>query len=212
MKHINQLKRRNALIMLKRSIIILLLVTTLSLSPSEVAACSCAPIQSEEAFNRSDAVFTAKVIQLHHMNQGEIRSSVDPVYVELHTDQVWKGYVYNHTYVKTVVSSASCGYPFLTGYSYLIFASENNGELSTNLCSGTDALSEAEDALDVLGAGTEPLERAEVLQLPLSETKRWPSVVALITIVLIASTLVLLVVTSIVYLAWKRQQANQKNF
>ena len=70
--------------------------------------------------------------------------------------KVWKGTDQPTIEVLTSASSASCGFEFVQGEEYLVYASESEGRLQTNLCSRTALLAMAGDDLAVLGAGSTP--------------------------------------------------------
>jgi hypothetical protein len=72
----------------------------------------------------------------------------------------WKGSDQSTIVVNTPASSASCGVDFVQGLEYLVYASENEGILQTNLCSRTTQLGAASEDLAVLGAGSAPVPSA----------------------------------------------------
>lgn len=123
----------------------------------EVHACSCAePPPVEEALERATRVFSGEVIEIVDPGKNKwIRSSNEPIEVIVKVDRVWKGNVGRQATVTTALSTASCGYPFAIGESYLIYASDL-GETDTNLCGRTAKLSNAEADLLVLGEGDIP--------------------------------------------------------
>src|SRR5690606_41477990 len=92
----------------------------------EVHACSCAePPPVEEALERATRVFSGEVIEIVDPGKNKwIRSSNEPIEVIVKVDRVWKGNVGRQATVTTALSTASCGYPFAIGESYLIYASE----------------------------------------------------------------------------------------
>jgi hypothetical protein len=98
------------------------------------------------------------------------RSSADPVSVSVDVVEAHKGAVRANVVVTTAISGASCGYPFVTGHRYLIFAREDDGRLRTGLCDGNLDLA---DAANPFGQGASPL--------PALPTTRWSTPVLLLT-------------------------------
>lgn len=136
-----------------------LLFTGLTVKPSVVSACSCAVSPSaEETLERSAAVFQGTVVSMVDRNEGAlIRSSGDPLEVTFQVDAVWKGEVLPEIMVTTPMSSASCGFTFVEGVAYLVYANEGeDGGLKAYLCSRTTQASNASADLEVLGSGDVP--------------------------------------------------------
>ncbi len=70
--------------------------------------------------------------------------------------RVWKGINQPTVVVVTPASSASCGFAFVQGQEYLVYASEIEGQLQTILCSRTALITMAGEDLAALGAGSAP--------------------------------------------------------
>lgn len=127
--------------------IMLILMSVLIARPSVTYACSCAispdPLKAVE---NSSAVFTGEVVDMKK-SQGQIISSADPVEVTFKVDASWKGEVGNEVTVTTALSSVSCGYEFVEGESYLVYAYSREGDesnqLGVGLCSRTMRLASA---------------------------------------------------------------------
>src|SRR4051794_7047671 len=102
---------------------------------------------------RELAVFSGRVAAL----AGAVDAGgSDPVQVTFAIGKVWKGTDQPTIDVLTPASSASCGFEFVQGEEYLVYASESEGRLQTNLCSRTALLAMAGDDLAVLGPGSTP--------------------------------------------------------
>lgn len=153
---------------------------SLGLTPECASACSCArqPGKSEqaiaeEAFSRSQAVFTGEVIEVGEPRQqpGGGTSSADPVPVSFRVAQVWKGTETEPVEVTTPSSDASCGYPFREGASYLVYASEG---LEVDLCSNTQPLFSAGVELETLGSGAVPVQKDQEQDMPASSEDTLP--------------------------------------
>ena len=134
---------------------LVVLIVTVN-SPTPVEACSCAdPWPVEEALEKRDAVFSGTVLKIERPRR--ITSSATLITVTLKVDQVWKGDVEEVVTVKTAVSTASCGYPFVENESYLIYASHDGNDFRTGLCDRTALLNQARSDLEQLGPGHPPI-------------------------------------------------------
>ena len=100
-------------------------------------ACSCAPRDNatNEDFQKAAAVFTGKVLS--------VQRKKDSVTVKLAVQKYWKGKISNEIKITTASNSAACGVNFEVGKEYLVYASETNGKLSTNICSRTTLIGAA---------------------------------------------------------------------
>lgn len=127
--------------------IMIIMMSVLIVRPSVTYACSCAispdPLKAVE---NSSAVFTGKVLDMKK-REGQIISSADPVEVTFKVDASWKGEVAKEVTVTTALSSVSCGYEFVEGESYLVYAYSREGDesdqLGVGLCSRTMRLASA---------------------------------------------------------------------
>jgi hypothetical protein len=138
------------------------------LRPCPVFACSCVPPGTPaQELNRSSTVFAGVVIGIDEPPARPafttsfpfltfLVSSGDPVRVTFDVSAVWKGPAYRQLAVTTPRWSASCGYPFQRGVTYLVYASDQDGELTTYLCSRTNSLALAQADLADLGPGAAP--------------------------------------------------------
>jgi HEAT repeat protein len=79
---------------------------------------------------------------------------MDPIVHVVEVIQVWKGDIGDTTLVSTARMGASCGYPFSSGRSYLIYARTSRieeADWSTSLCTRTKPLDQAAEDLEALG-------------------------------------------------------------
>jgi hypothetical protein len=83
-------------------------------------------------------------------------NGADPVRVTFALTKTWKGANQANLEVITPASSASCGFEFVQGQEYLVYAQEAEGQLQTNLCSRTTQLAQAGADLTALGEGRAP--------------------------------------------------------
>jgi hypothetical protein len=154
----------------KRLIMVLLiLVGFLAASPKQAYACSCIPPSPPlESMASSDAVFSGKVLRIDE-EKAPIISSADPVKVVFEVSRVWKGPEEGAIALSTARDSASCGYDFVVGEEYLVYAYNSESGLTTGLCSRTMPLSTAGEDLAALGEGVVPPPVAQ----PTSSSMSW---------------------------------------
>ncbi|MDQ0417357.1 hypothetical protein J2Z48_001530 [Croceifilum oryzae] len=109
----------------------------------DVQACSCVPLGDpiKEA-DKSSAVFVGQVVKLEDDANQHIAT--------LHVSKRWKGELDPELTVYTALSGAACGFEFEMGKEYLVYATKENGHLTTTICSRTKLLSEAQADLDAL--------------------------------------------------------------
>ena len=141
-------------------ILLILSLDWLVTAPPAVYACSCAPPPPpQEALAAATAVFAGQVTAVE-AKEGPIISSADPVRVTFYVAQVWKGDLPQNVVVTTPREDASCGFNFIVGHEYIVYAQDNGHGLSTNLCSRTAELSPDLEDLNALGPGTAPPQEA----------------------------------------------------
>lgn len=139
-----------------------LLAAVLALQPCPAFACSCAAGQTpQQALDGATTVFSGVVTDIAPA-RGAIWSSADPVRVTFAVSEVWKGPAIKQISSVTARESASCGYTFRANGEYLVYAQEIDGVLQVSLCSRTQFLAEANEDLNVLGAGTTELTAVSV--------------------------------------------------
>lgn len=118
-------------------------------SPQQAHACSCMMSSPEQNFAQADAAFlgTVSSVTKNGMN----------VTVTFDVERQWKGIDLlesSTVKVRTADNSAACGVELTKATSYVVYAFESDGVLTTNLCSGTAAEEYADADLKYL-AGTE---------------------------------------------------------
>ncbi len=109
-----------------------------------VSACSCLPPSPpEEAFMESDAVFTGVVSDIDSNELGfDVTFTVSGSYGEESLT--------NEIIVSTAKDSAACGISFEDGEEYLVYATQDEGEYSANLCSRTTQITSANEDITAL--------------------------------------------------------------
>jgi hypothetical protein len=137
-----------------------LLMVLIWLWPSvpEADACSCVPPEPpDQAVRDSAAVFSGKVVRVYGGKNAQEKT------VELEVVRVWKGIGKPRVTLKTHSHSASCGFPFREGETYLVYSQKDgHGDLTTSICSRTRRMSQASEDLEALGPG-------KTLELPRRE-------------------------------------------
>ena len=137
---------------------------------SSVQACSCVSgPEPDKALERADAVFLGTVVDF------EVRGK--PEVVELDRDQqgrfyrsgrratfriwtIWKGPHQQELIVSTGEGGGDCGFDFIVGREYLVYAGKTSEGYTTNICSrtrdvwGSSDRREADEDFRVLGKGT----------------------------------------------------------
>lgn len=111
------------------------------------AGCSCAQVSVDEAINGSSYIFSGVVTAIEERSDGYVD-------VNMAVSTVWKGPDHRGVEVTTHSSSATCGFPFQEGESYLVYTDSEHKSVS--LCSRTAELGNAEADLAALGEGEVP--------------------------------------------------------
>jgi len=139
---------------MKKNFLIVLFLIFIS---TESFACSCGgrheslSKQVKRSFDNTDLIFTGKVIKITEINNSLLKSSADPIIYTFEIIQVIKGQVQKKNIeIASAISSASCGYNFRIGKSYLVYSrkstrysklTKNKFYFSTSLCSRNQFLS-----------------------------------------------------------------------
>lgn len=116
------------------------------------AACTCDPLlPPDEAFAAADGVFEARV--------DFVRVQQFEIIADLIVERSWKGVRTARVSVRTASETAACGFPFVIGETYLIYAVNlaSVGEpLSwrTTLCNRTRDIADAAEDLAFLSGRT----------------------------------------------------------
>ncbi|MEK6855322.1 MAG: hypothetical protein AABX73_03820 [Nanoarchaeota archaeon] len=103
------------------------------------SACSCViPEPPKESMESSTAVFKGEVVRI----EGEK--------VNLVISKIYKGDLGTQVNITTPTDSAMCGFNFVKNKEYLVYTSGNLSDLSTNICTRTKLLSEADEDIEEL--------------------------------------------------------------
>lgn len=129
-------------------------------TPSDDAsACSCGPSDTPgEALAKSDAVFEATVEKID-----AVPTKMDPVTARVTGGSLahvtvlrsWKGAAArSHVLVEGGIGASMCGYPFVVGKTYVIYAYRGQeSQLRTSICRRTKLSEVAQEDLKALGPG-----------------------------------------------------------
>lgn len=113
--------------------------------PFPVFACSCVdldPNTPATAFDTADAVFVGRVNGILPSSEGQ--------HISFHVQESWKGVSTTNTNIETGWGSGDCGYGFIPGKEYLVFAYERDVNWVTGICSHTAPVSTATSELSYL--------------------------------------------------------------
>ena len=131
--------------------------------PAATSACSCAELPTaEEEMERSDAIFSGKVMEIKEKKvNGYMTKSV-----LFEVTDTWKGVDESQVIITTGQGGGDCGFRFIEGQEYLVYAKESDmyraKSLTTIMCDRTNTLRALQDDLKVLGAGENPTEKVDL--------------------------------------------------
>lgn len=131
----------------RRSCLLLLVVAVSIAMQTEAHACKCSsPSPPCEATWHADAVFEGTVLDIVPISEPSTHQGGASFRVRVHVSAVWLGEVPAVTDVYTGSGGGDCGYPFVQGRSYVIYAyGRQGGRLEANICSRTRAWDDAEE-------------------------------------------------------------------
>jgi hypothetical protein len=124
-----------------RSLTVVVTVGAVALagSPSPACACSCPSGTDTEYLQRADLAFEGVVVDIDEPFLPS--SNANPVTVRFRVEAVSKGAAGERLALRTALDEASCGFAFVPGHRYRVYAV---GEL-TGLCAGNRDLGAAPD-------------------------------------------------------------------
>ncbi len=127
-----------------------------------VYACKCViPGTPTEELDKSVAVFAGRVFSVVHSYDPEAKSASpeDRTTIGFEVSTVWKGAVHEVMYITTPPTGGSCGFTFVEGEEYVVYASDSHysdDSYTASICSRTALLAEAQTDIDELGEGQAP--------------------------------------------------------
>jgi hypothetical protein len=156
-----------------------------------VVACSCASFTDEEALENADAAFTGTLVEII-TPAGDTHGSTDPERFVFDVDEVFKGDVFARQSIVTARDGASCGLEVRGPGPFVVFARTEDaitsgaadGELYSNLCSGTRVLTSGAIPAS-FGAASSPVPGASAIgdsgtQRPIVQTAAIAGALALL--------------------------------
>ena len=126
-------------------------------NPEQVYACKCAqPGTPSEELEKFSAVFAGRVVSVRHSYDPDAASvsPEDRSTVGFEVSAVWKGTVHEDMYVTTPPTGGSCGFTFIEGEEYIVYAYDSahaDGGYTVGICSRTALLDQAQADIDALG-------------------------------------------------------------
>lgn len=150
-------------------------------APGAVHACKCVkPGSPAEELEKFSAVFAGRVVSIQHSYDPDATSvsPEDRTTVGFEVSAVWKGTVYEEMYITTPPIGGSCGFTFIEGEEYIVYAHDSlygDGGYTVGLCSRTALLGQAGIDLDALGDGRAPRANAggTLFEYPQDSFARW---------------------------------------
>ena len=143
---------------MRRASILLLSLLGLLIAPWAADACSCVggtPLC--QSFWTTDAVFSGEVLSIGSRPNPDGERYPAHRSVRLKVVEVFRGGVQGVVEVATGAGGGDCGYNFIPGMTYLVYAHAGKSGLSTSICSRTRVLSQAgEDVEYIRGALQQP--------------------------------------------------------
>jgi MYXO-CTERM domain-containing protein len=137
---------------LRASLVIPAILSALvTLDPAPVQACSCMASTFEDARANSAAIFEGRVESVEPEGERQRR-------VRFHVTQAWRGVEHERVEIVTANDSAACGYEFVVGEHYLVYAGQAETSLAVSLCSRTARMDDAGEDRQLLGSGTIPVD------------------------------------------------------
>ena len=140
-----------------RSVVVVLgILISLSLAKQTVNACTCAgPRSTCESYGSASAVFVGTVISVRvnkPQKSNERAEEIDwtPVAFKFVVEQAYHGVAGSQVEVFTGSGGGDCGYQFIVGQRYLVYAYSYQNRLSTGICSRTKLYSNATEDLAFL--------------------------------------------------------------
>ena len=147
----------------------ILIILGIFLIANDALSCSCIEMTPEEAFEKASVVFIGKVIakgdnaiEIEYENNGTYGT-----YVSLATKRIYlfkiskyfKG-IQSHKYnnlpiaITTGVGGGDCGYDFVDGREYLVYAYKEGNKFITSICSRTAEKNSANEDISFLMSRT----------------------------------------------------------
>ena len=144
------------------SLVLILSVFWFFGNAEQVYACKCAqPGSPSEELEKFSAVFAGRVVSVQHSYDPGATSYTpeDRTTVGFLVSTVWKGAVQEEMYVTTPPTGGSCGFAFIEGEEYIVYAGDSryaDDGYTAVICSRTALLREAQADTEEFGEGRVP--------------------------------------------------------
>ena len=140
--------------------IVFISIILLGSFPLITSACSCAELPSvEEEFERSQAVFSGKVVDVREKRSIKGYQTKSVLFKVTNT---WKGVKQSQIIITTGQGGGDCGFNFKEGQEYLVYVNKSTmyggKTLVSTICDRTNELSVLQEDLKILGEGQPPIE------------------------------------------------------
>ena len=132
---------------------LLTLMFFLKFCQMDALGCDCDGSSTLEAhLAGSTRVFIARVISVEPNVRKSGQTVYQELFVKLKIDTVFKGPLTGYIKIRTKATIASCGYPFLKGRTYVIYAFTDHGIENVSYCSKTQPIEDAYEDISKLKA------------------------------------------------------------
>ncbi|MGG2055519.1 hypothetical protein ABFY48_14080 [Lysinibacillus pakistanensis] len=171
---------------MRKAMTILAFIFMIGSFPSLTSACSCADLPSvKEEFELSKAVFSGKVVDIKEKRSLKGYTTKSVLFEVTNT---WKGVEQSQIIITTGQGGGDCGYNFIKGEEYLVYANESimyeAKSLVSTMCNRTGLLSSSHEDLEILGEGQPPIEEVNLSgKLNRNQKYIWATVAVAIGIV-----------------------------
>lgn len=119
-------------------------------SAGNALACSCAERAPCQAYGESSAVFVGTVIDSRVITTRKDKYERNRRVVRFSVDTPYRGVTGSEVELRTGMGGGDCGIRFVPTEKYLVYAYENEGILSTSICSRTRSISRAAEDLSYI--------------------------------------------------------------
>ena len=127
------------------------------LFPMRAEACSCVGgIPACQSVWSADAVFSGEVLSIDPVPNALGEQFLADRRVRFRVIEAWRGGIAGTVDLTTGSGGGDCGYTFVRGQTYLVYANAHGGRLRTGICDRTRPLSEAAEDLTYLKTALKP--------------------------------------------------------
>lgn len=100
----------------------------------KAAACSCSETTPSEAFQRADIVFIGVVTKFEIQGEPGTNAGRQATF---HVQNLWKGPQNDSIIIATANGGGDCGFDFIAGREYLVYAQQSGSQWHAGICSRT---------------------------------------------------------------------------